>query len=437
MKKVICILLSMLMILSLFTACGAKNGNGSKSSESSTNQDASKGEAQKKEESKEPVTINVIHWRSEDAEVYRELNKMFEDANPGIKVNMEITSSSNDDYYGVLKTRLMGGGKDLDVFATHPDAHFREYAQAGAFIDLTNEPFLKEINPGLLTVGTYEGKVYVIPQCNNVEGLFYNKDIFNKYGLSVPTTWPDFINTCQVLKDNGVEPISIGLADGWTSVWITIQLLNQVLDWDYFPKLQAGEVKFTDPVWVEILTGIQELGTKGFFQKNAVGTKYEQSITLFAQEKTAMLDSGTWSIGTIVSQNPDINMGYFIMPYPKEGVEVKANLAPSQSFGVGSKSEHQKEALKYLEFLCSKEAQEIYGNSTGQLVANVNAKLSSPILDEVTKLSQNASTSPHYNCTEPKISDGILFELGAKAILGEKIENILNDAQKQVDALIN
>ena len=46
---------------------------------------------------------------------------------------------------------------------------------------------------------------------------FYNKDIFEEAGAEVPTTWDEFVETCETLQEHGVQPIT--MAGDFNSFW--------------------------------------------------------------------------------------------------------------------------------------------------------------------------------------------------------------------------
>ena len=39
--------------------------------------------------------------------------------------------------------------------------------------------------------------------------MYYNKAIFDKYGLEVPTTYDEYVQVCDTLKENGVTPVAL------------------------------------------------------------------------------------------------------------------------------------------------------------------------------------------------------------------------------------
>ena len=59
--------------------------------------------------------------------------------------------------------------------------------------------------------------VYAVPYQNvSLAGIFYNKEMFEKYGLSEPKTLADLENICKTLKDNGITPFALANGSKWT-----------------------------------------------------------------------------------------------------------------------------------------------------------------------------------------------------------------------------
>jgi multiple sugar transport system substrate-binding protein len=62
-----------------------------------------------------------------------------------------------------------------------------QFEAAGQLVDITDyfkdDPTLKTVSPGHMTVGTYDGRLYGVPLYADVSALFYNKDLFEQAGL--------------------------------------------------------------------------------------------------------------------------------------------------------------------------------------------------------------------------------------------------------------
>ena len=59
----------------------------------------------------------------------------------------------------------------------------------------------KVLKPGLAEALTLDGKLYAFPNYFNVRLLVYRKDILDKHGLKVPTTWDDLLSTAKTIQE--------------------------------------------------------------------------------------------------------------------------------------------------------------------------------------------------------------------------------------------
>ena len=58
-----------------------------------------------------------------------------------------------------------------------------------------------------LSFGTVNGKLNALPIAYNSAVTYYNKDVYDKYGLNVPETWDDLFLSASAMSDDGIYPI--------------------------------------------------------------------------------------------------------------------------------------------------------------------------------------------------------------------------------------
>jgi len=134
----------------------------------------------------------------------------------GIKIEMEL-SASGIDFDNMVKTRLASGDiPDLIVYNT--GSLLAPLDPEDNFINLSNEPYAGRINNAFKLSASINGKLYAIPfGLSQAGAVMYNKKVYKKYGLSVPKTWKQFIENCNILKKNGVTAVIGTFKDSWTS----------------------------------------------------------------------------------------------------------------------------------------------------------------------------------------------------------------------------
>jgi len=135
------------------------------------------------------TTLTWAMWGSpEEVATHQKVADIFMADHPDIKI--EIMSAPWADYFTKVQT-LWASGDASQI----PDVLFitpvNTYAAQGVLEDLTSYiekagTDLKDYWPSLMDFGTYNGKVYGFPRDAGVEVLYYNKDLFDKAGLSIP-----------------------------------------------------------------------------------------------------------------------------------------------------------------------------------------------------------------------------------------------------------
>lgn len=122
----------------------------------------------------------AISGLGEEGEATKAAVQKFEQANPNIKVKIEVLSSNSTTYLQQLQTKFEGGSATPDLFesdVTYP----AKFAAAGWIKPLTSyKPQASKFFRSEMQAGEYEGTVYAIPWFDNPEGLFYRTDMVPK-----------------------------------------------------------------------------------------------------------------------------------------------------------------------------------------------------------------------------------------------------------------
>ncbi len=130
----------------------------------------------------------------------------FHQANPTITVKVD-TRPGGTDGDNLVKTRLSTGTMD-DVFLYNSGSLFQALHPDQTLQPLTNEPWVKDLTSDFKkTVSTPKG-LYGAPNGTTFDGgVMYNKKVYAKLGLSVPTTWDQFISNSEKIKAAGIIPV--------------------------------------------------------------------------------------------------------------------------------------------------------------------------------------------------------------------------------------
>jgi raffinose/stachyose/melibiose transport system substrate-binding protein len=336
MKKHISMVLALSIALSsILVGCG----QASKSSDATT--------------TVKPVKKTVItfaNWSKEEA--WKDFIAIIDEKVPEADVQFQFVD--NKQYDNVISTQLAAGeGPDL-LCVTQADI------KAGYVLDITSEPYVKKYSDSGLIGYSSNDKVYGIPANSWFEGMFYNKDIFDKFGLKAPKNWDEYMAIHETLKKNGVQPQVMG-AKSWeplnkSSLGFLLNDFYQTNAGKTFDKdFNAGKATFTGNFNDSLKTWSQ-LITKGYITKDMLGLDYDQALDAFATGKAAMWESGPWAVDTIKQKNPNMKFGMFPFVGTKEGPGWLVG-GTSTGFGINSHSKNIDIVKKVLAAITTPEAQ--------------------------------------------------------------------------------
>ena len=126
-----------------------------------------------------------------------------------------------------------------------------------------------------MTIG---GKQWGIPYTYYQWGVYYRKDLFEANGISVPTTWDEFVAACATLKAAGITPITIGSKYLWTTAGVFDYLNLRTNGYEFHMALTKGEVPYTDPKVHAVFDKWDELVKPGYFLENHASLAWQEAI---------------------------------------------------------------------------------------------------------------------------------------------------------------
>jgi raffinose/stachyose/melibiose transport system substrate-binding protein len=279
---------------------------------------------------------------------------------PGITISTEALE--NELYKDRLKV-LSASNALPDVGFSWAAGFLDPYVEGNLFTPL--DDLLEDELRDLFVAGTTEmyekyGKTYAVPVELNIVPIFYNKDIFARYGLTPPQTFEELKEIIRRLNDAGVTPISLGGKDAWTLSFWFMYLVDRVGGAELLDQ-SIATASFTDPRIIEAARLTQELVGLNAFPKGFMGMSNEEAKSWFMAELSAMYAIGTWEVPNYTT-NPLVpepfkdKIGFF--PFPLvEGGQGKLNNwigGPGVGLFVAENSKVKTEAKKFVAYFVKK-----------------------------------------------------------------------------------
>lgn len=333
-KKLITIVIGLLLLVSLFAGCGKTEPTASNDKQSNNNQ---------------PVIIRLGVWGSSPAEVklLDDQIQAFQNQYSNIIIKKEVMTG---DYLQAIQTKIAS--------KTEPDVYYLDVALASSFIskgailpidEYLDKEDLKDFQPNLLSAYQSGGKTYGLPKDYNTLGLFYNKDMFQKAGVQVPTTWAELQDAAKKLTKDKVVGLSLPNDPQRFNAFI-LQSGGQINDGD--------KVAFNTPEAAKALDFYYSfLKDKTAKTPKDMGDGWPGDS--LAKQNAAMVIEGGWMIPFMKDAAPNVNYGIAALPKgDKEG-----DLAFTVAYVMSKNTQHKEEAATVLKYLTGKDAQKLVADS--------------------------------------------------------------------------
>jgi raffinose/stachyose/melibiose transport system substrate-binding protein len=281
--------------------------------------------------------------------------KAFNEANPDIQVTVAYYDTD-----GIKDaTKVAASSKTL------PDMWFNWGGSLGGFFaendlvyDLTDyaakNNWKNTFSPGVLSLCTLSGKLAGYPTSYNVLDMYYRKDIFQKYNLSVPTTFEQFEQVCATLKQNGIIPLSTGGLYGWHTMRYVELLIEHYAGAQLHDSMSAFQASHNNDAVIQALTKYKEFCDKGYFPAGFVTADPNDTKMAVFSGNAAMDLQGQWYDGSIIQEKQDMSL-YGTFAFPSGGTNRLSAFAEMMQLNKNLSEAKLAASIKFLDYYYSKE----------------------------------------------------------------------------------
>lgn len=277
-------------------------------------------------------------------------------AETGVKVDLQFKGRTGN--REALQPAL-DGGTQIDIFDEDIDRVNSMYAKYLLDLeDLVKETGYEETAiPGLMAAcrDAGGGTLKTIPYQPNVFAFFYNKDLFEQAGVEKePTTWAEFLDVCQKLKDAGITPMTMD--DAYATSVIGYHLARLVGEDKVVEIVTEG--KWDDPAVLQMAQDIEELAKNGYYSEMVGSNVWPAGQnTELALGTAAMYLNGSWLPNEVKDMaGEDFKWGCFAYPELENGANgIETNNFGAQVFGINKDTKMPKEAFDLIKFITTGE----------------------------------------------------------------------------------
>jgi raffinose/stachyose/melibiose transport system substrate-binding protein len=345
-------------------------------------------------------TLKLWHYESANSAMgiaWDKAIQIFKDEHPGVKVQFERKAFEQIQQNAAM---IINSSEGPDVMEYNKgNATAGLLSSQGLLTDLTPEAkqrgWDKILSPSLQTTARYDdkgvmgsGNWYGVPNYGEYVMVYYNKDLFDQYGVQVPTTLDEFTAAMDTFVENGVTPLGMSGAEypaGQLFYELALNQADRSFVNDY--QLYKGDVDFqSDPMKYAADTFDQWV-QKGYISKNSASLKAEDMGTSFISGKVPMIVSGSWWYGRFKDEIT-FNWDTFLFPGNTLNAGSSGNI-----WVVPETSKAKDLAYDFIDITLRPEVQALIGNNGGVPVDADPSKISDPkdkkLIENFNTITQN------------------------------------------------
>lgn len=327
-----------------------------------------------------------VNWGRDQTSVLENLIEDSFTAETGIKVNLQIVSNT------LINGLLANNFPDLMLSMSRTDPV--NYGIRGALTDLTEfedyEEVLTRFQTGAADCYKYNDALYALPEQQTYFCMYYRTDIFEQLGLSVPTTWDEFLNCATT-----IQRYNMSVYIPYTQITATTTVNGGIGSLHLYPTLmmQNGLSIYNDEINATDIDNPQALSVFENWIKMYSDYGYLKEADFYNRFRNGSMPLGialNTTYYTLYSAAPEIEGRWALATVP--GVAGKYNYVAGGGTGCGvvKRSENQQEAWEFIKWWTSAEAQSRYSANV-ESVLGMLGRIPSANIEAVKKMSFNPS----------------------------------------------
>ena len=200
-----------------------------------------------------------------------------------------------------------------------------------------------------------EGSLYAMGLNYSMTGVFYNKKLATRIGMSSPpATLAELDAALAKAKRANITPIASwnggatgGLAFPLQNLMAAYGPPGPINDWIF----QKPNATIDTPSNVSATRHLEQWIKAGYFPKDINAIDYAKNLGRFIGGQGLFLFNGDWESANLDKQMPG-NAGFFVMPPAQQGTQPAAMSAPL-TFGISSRAPHADCAAYFLNWVAT------------------------------------------------------------------------------------
>ncbi|MGO9310542.1 MAG: ABC transporter substrate-binding protein [Spirochaetia bacterium] len=385
-----------------------------------------------------PTNLVLMHDKGGNPNYVPFFEDLGKQAKAAVGVGFTQSPYPTTDVFQAAVRAALPTSKAPDLFTWWSTYRMKDLIDAGLVAETTDlwDKHKAEYPQGLRDAFTFNGKVYGM--CDVVEywGVWYNKDIFAKYNLKVPTTWDEFVKVCDTLKKNKITPMLESVQQRWPT-FILFEEMVARQDPQLYVDLCEGKVKYSDPRVKKAFSVWADLIGKGYFTDPSTDL-FADGPRLFNEGKVAMIPCGSWYLSVLTGGGVSVDKAdIFVMP-PVNPAAGKVVIMEASPILISAKAPNLAAAKKVVDWWMGPTGNAAFAKMLNQYPANAQADSSFLPANKVAFLKTIKDDNyrvinRYWEATPTPICEKAVDEFAKFMLKPGSVDTVLGDLDKIAD----
>lgn len=273
---------------------------------------------------------------------------------PDVKINL-VAMEAQDINKAIKMALTSGAGPDI-VYLDCGPGYMGVMANSGLIMPLDDAAekygWKEDLAGWGLEAATYNGTLYGLACEYEILCCYYNKAIFEQLGVSVPTTYDEFVAICKTAKEAGVTGLVLDDMDKWPGFHYESLFMGAFggpeLEQGVLDKTLAGG--FNQPQFAAGMDALANLVKEGYTTEFPNAIPHDDALRDFYAGGGAMYLTGTWAVNDMYTNMGD-NVGMFVFPAASQDIPSVPPVGVGSGMQVSAAAKNPEACLDLLDYM--------------------------------------------------------------------------------------
>jgi trehalose transport system substrate-binding protein len=282
--------------------------------------------------------LGEAEWKVMRQEIFPPFEKEYE-------IKIEAIQMEAGDLPQVLEAQVKAGKVKIDLFA-QDNMQLSYLVNKGLIEDLSDyeQDIPQTVIPALIEACKFKMKLYFMPFRPNVQITYYNREKFEKYGLKPPRNWDELLAAAKVFKQEEKVGKILFKANGGAPT------ATQLYEW--IVSAGGDPLSINDEGCVNTFAFLQNLWP--YLSPDSIRAKFDTSNEYLARDSAYLMQNWPFGIRIIIEE---YGKKEILTYHGFSGPVREAHVVGGEVLGVPKGAKKRRLALRFIEYLQSKEVQ--------------------------------------------------------------------------------